>query len=156
MGIYLESNFEVTLPMRFEEFGERLKSNVDMEGSLTILRRSKTRKFLGVVTGSGFKIHKKIDYRNGSLPQMHGEVEPCGDGTRVSVSMRPDPATYIFLAAWNIGILCALAISLSLCGLTTMYNLVYVGLFILGNVLAYWGFWSEIDSSKRLFLNLFE
>jgi len=155
MKSFLESKFEVSFSMGVEEFSERLKSNVDTEGLLNILSRSKSRKFLGLVNGPGFKIHKKIKYRNSSLPQMHGKVEPCGDGTKVLVTMRPNPSTYTFLAAWNIGTLCALAFSWSLCGFTTIYNLVYLGLLILGNGIAYWGFWSEVDSSKRLFLNLF-
>jgi hypothetical protein len=156
MPFYLETKFEIILPLNVEEFRERLESSVDKVGFRNFLRRSKANRFLGEVNDFAFKIYKKIDYRNGSLPEMHGNFEPCGERTRVRVSMRPDKTVYTFVTAWTIGTLGGLVISLSLCGISTLYNLIYIGLFILGTGLAYWGFWSEVDSSKRLILRLFE
>lgn len=56
--------------------------------------------WLGTVSGGGFEIKRRIDYRNTFLPVIEGQFLPAPVGARVAVTMRMHPSAVAFISVW--------------------------------------------------------
>ena len=94
--------FDIDTKLTPVEIAERLGAIVEPGRTLrAIFGRTRTNKlFIGEVSMDGFKLVRRIYYRNSGLPVVTGSFEPGPIGTRVRVTMRLSRYVQAFLCVW--------------------------------------------------------
>ncbi len=69
-----------------------------------LFRRSsdteKEKEYEGKVSQTGFRVNRKINYRNSFLPILYGKFIPTNYGTKVNIHMTMHPIVIVFCCVW--------------------------------------------------------
>ncbi len=90
-------------PFNVAECIRRLESSVDKEGVWVGLTGSKA--ILGQVRGDEFTLRKRLRYRNSFNPIFYGNLNPEGNGTRITGYFGLHPLIPLTMFLWFAGVL---------------------------------------------------
>ena len=79
--------FELTVKLPVWEVQRRLLENVP-ERKFFSGMFDEPKPFKGKIEETTFKIYRNIWYRNSGLPVLHGTLEECESGTKITVIMK--------------------------------------------------------------------
>lgn len=96
------------------ELLERLKSELYPD-NFSLFKRIKTDKtFIGLLKENGFKVYRRLNYRNSFLPIAEGQLSAVGGGTKIDITMKMLPFASTFMLIWLGFALSMLLLSLTL------------------------------------------
>lgn len=82
------------------ELLERLNREVYID-NFSLFKWIKTEKsFVGLLKGDGFKLYRRLNYRNSFLPIAEGRMSPSGQNTRIDITMKMVPFASAFMLIW--------------------------------------------------------
>jgi hypothetical protein len=113
--------------------------------------------FEGTVTGTEFRIHRIIGYRNSFRPQISGTVAPDGQGSRISITMRLHAVVAVFMAIWFGGVFMvgvAFTAATLAGGASVELALFPLAMLLFGGLLCLGGFSYEARKAERLIMLL--
>lgn len=129
---------------------ERLGEHVERRGLMAVdLGATKAHPFRGTVDADGFRLVRRVQWRNSFAPVAKGTLTPLDTGTQVDISLDLHGAVFGFLVAWTLlaGAGAYVLIS-SVFELTVPIALAAMTFPLLGVVVGYLGF--ELEAPKTL------
>jgi len=105
-------------------------------------------KYCGTINGRQFKIRKNIAHRNSFLPIIFGTVENSHNGSMVSIVMRPQILSLVFMMFWLLGVVVACILTFIFSEEIDLIQLTPFVMFVFGLSFPALLFWSEAPPQK--------
>lgn len=141
--------FELIVKLPGWEVQKRLLENVP-ERKFFSGMFDEPKAFKGKIEETTFKIYRNIWYRNSGLPVLHGNLEECKSGTKITITMKLHGLVQLILVAF-----CGFEIKSLIAEGIKNYSFEFVFVFVVA-VIIFGGFWFENRLSKSAFLELFK
>lgn len=103
MLIKSKIEFELDSPLKPDVIISNLERNIAGPDKKSVRKEYRDRAYVGVVNDSKFKLERLIEYRNGFLPVIYGEIsESKNNGTGIKTRFELNPLTKIIMYSASI------------------------------------------------------
>ncbi|QTL34361.1 MULTISPECIES: hypothetical protein [Pseudoalteromonas] len=143
--------FQIDTGLSSEELVQRIRA---FTGEKKLFSFSPTHEFSGHVNEYEFEITKNITYQNSFNPVIEGKIEQKSVGAQVTISMRLNLPTMIFMFIWFLVVGIGCMAFLSNMNEFSLQMLIPFGMLIFGVALVSGGFWFEASKQKRRLIEL--